>query len=168
MTTVEHPPGVEVRPSESTAIPRTYFFQQPWVLFGVVDPVDRPTAADLACETTGDLDIPEQPVDLTVYGSRVVGGASVSPLLVLSDAGAAAALRCAAAQPYEPLYVVAASPAPTLVPTGIIIAGAVIIAVGMAVRPTKSHQTLWTRLFQRTWPGRKPRPGQSAKGKLIS
>lgn len=133
----QQPPGpVRLDPVGETDVPRTYFFHNSWVLFGVVDDPRRvPALADVGCAPVGELDVPPQPDDMTQFGSRVMDGTSVAAIAVLGRSGAEAGIRCADAEAYAPLWLLPASEAPAFTPTAIGIAGLLVLVAGLVTHP---------------------------------
>jgi hypothetical protein len=131
------PPGpVRLDPAGETAVPRTYFFHNDWVLFGVVDDPRRvPALPEVGCTPAGGLDLPRQPDDMTQFGSRVIDGTSVAAIAVLGRSGPEAVVRCRSAAAYEPLWLLPASEAPAFTPTAIGIAGLLVLVAGLATHP---------------------------------
>jgi len=130
------PPPVRVDPEGVTAVPATHFYQSPWVLYGQVDDPRRvPSAADVGCAPEGDLDLPDQPADMTVYGSRVVDGVSIAAIALFSHSGSHASVRCTGAAGHAPLWLMPSSVAEPFTATGIAILGALLLVAGALVHP---------------------------------
>lgn len=144
---VAPPAAVQVDPDGTTAVPRTWFFQSEWVLFGTVDDPRRvPALATIGCRTSG-LSVPPRPADLTQYGSRVVGTTSISALAPLGRSGEGATISCESAGEYEPLWLKPASVAPPFTPTAIVIAGFVLLVAAALTHPATAHlQARWPRV----------------------
>lgn len=166
---VPAPPVTEVHPAGETAVPSTWFFQDPWVLFAdVPDPRRVPSAEELSCSAARGLEVPPQPEDMTRYGSRVVDGRPLAAALLLSRSDPGAAIRCTDAARYGPLYLAPASTAPPFTPTAIIIAGFLALVAAGLTHPATSQLHLGRRdgrsprARQGDRPGRRPaqRPGQ--------
>lgn len=116
-----------------TSVPRTYFFQNQWVLCGAVDDPRRlPTPEQIGCEPQADLSRPTQPSDMTRYGSRVIDGTSIAAVQGLSRSGSNASIVCDGSEDYAPLWLAPSSAAPAFTPTAIGILGALfIVAAGL-------------------------------------
>ena len=148
-------PATRVAADGVTAVPRTWFFQNEWVLFGsVTDPRRVPAPAAIGCRAENGISIPEQPEDLTRYGSRVVEGQPVSAMVLFSRSGGDAAIRCDDASAREPLWLMQSSPAPPFTPTAIVIAGILLLVVSALVHPSTANIQL----------RRRPRETRSARG----
>jgi hypothetical protein len=133
---VPAPGPVRLDPAGETAVPRTYFFHNNWVLFGVVDNPRRvPAVADVGCAPGGELDLSVQPEDLTAFGSRVIDGTSVVAIAVLGRSGSDASMSCEDAETYEPLWLLPSSEAPAFTPTAIGIAGLLVLIAGLLTHP---------------------------------
>lgn len=133
---VPPPEPTQLATNGPTAVPRTYFFQDPWVLFGdVPDPRRVPAPAQVGCQPIRDISIPEQPVDMTRFGSRVVDGQPLSAMLLFSRSGGEASVDCARAVSYRPLWLMPASPAPPFTPAAIVIAAVLLLVAGGIVHP---------------------------------
>jgi hypothetical protein len=148
------PPTTRVAADGVTAVPRTWFFQNEWVLFGsVTDPRRVPAPSVIGCRPANGLSIPAQPADLTRYGSRVVDGQPVSAMVLFSHSGGDAAIRCDGASVREPLWLMQSSPAPPFTPTAIVIVGILLLVVGALVHPSTANLQL----------RRKPREARRAR-----
>lgn len=133
---VDPPEPVRLDPAAQTSVPRTWFFHEPWVLYGRTDDPRRPPGlAEIGCEVRGDLAVPLQPRDMTVHGSRVLDGVPVAALAELSRSGEDAAVRCAGAEAAAPLWLVPSSPAPPFAPSALGIAGVLLLVLGALVHP---------------------------------
>ncbi|WP_162598679.1 hypothetical protein [Nocardioides gilvus] len=144
---------VEVAAQGVTEVPRTYFFQHPWVLMADVDDPRRvPPLTAVGCRPLGSLSLPAQPEDLTAYGSRVVGDDEpIHALALLSRSGKDAAIECDGAQPHAPLWLMPASDAPTLTPTAITILAFALLIAGALAHPRTAE--LRFRRWSPTRPG---------------
>ncbi|HEY0949924.1 hypothetical protein [Nocardioides sp.] len=130
------PSPIQLDPDGVTSVPATHFYQSPWVLYGQVDDPRRvPSLTDVGCAPDGDLRLPEQPDDMTQYGSRVIDGVSIAALALLSRSGSQASVRCSDAADYAPLWLMPSSVAEPFTATGIAILGAVLLVVGALVHP---------------------------------
>ncbi len=143
---VPPPSATRVAADGVTAVPRTWFFQNEWVLFGSVsDPRRVPAPAVIGCRAEHGISIPAQPEDLTRYGSRVVDGQPVSAMVLFSHSGGDAAIRCDNASAREPLWLMQSSPAPPFMPTAIVIAGILLLVVSALVHPSTANLQLRRR-----------------------
>ncbi|HYF74591.1 MAG TPA: hypothetical protein VD864_17305 [Nocardioides sp.] len=134
------PAAVQLAPDGVTEVPATHFYENPWVLYGQVDDPRRPpTAAEVGCVPEGDLDLPEQPDDLTVYGSRVVDGVPIAAIALVGRSGGDAAVRCTDAADYEPLWLIPSSDARPFTATGIAILGVLLLVAAALVHPATSE-----------------------------
>lgn len=130
------PSPIQLASDGVTSVPGTHFYQSPWVLYGQVDDPRRvPSLVDVGCTPEGDLHLPEQPGDMTQYGSRVVDGVSIAAIALLSRSGSHATVRCADAADYAPLWLMPSSVATPFTATGIAILGAVLLVIGALVHP---------------------------------
>ncbi len=137
---VAPPPTTRVAAQGVTSVPRTWFFQNEWVLFGsVADPRRVPAPSVIGCRGEHGISIPEQPADLTRYGSRVVDGQPVAAMVLFSHSGGDAAIRCNGAAAHEPLWLIQASPAPPFTPTAIVIIGILLLVVSALVHPSTAN-----------------------------
>lgn len=135
--TLPPPANTRVAADGVTAVPRTWFFQNQWVLFGsVADPRRVPPPSVIGCRGENGISVPAQPADLTRYGSRVVEGQPVSALVLFTHSGGDAAIRCDGASAREPLWLMQSSPAPPFTPTAIVIAGLLLLVVSALVHPS--------------------------------
>jgi len=130
------PAAVQLDPDGVTSVPGTHFYQSPWVLYGQVDDPRRvPSLADVGCTPEGDLELADQPGDMTVYGSRVVDGVSIAAVALLSHSGDHAAVTCSEAADHAPLWLMPSSVAEPFTATGIAILGALLLVAGALVHP---------------------------------
>lgn len=137
---VAAPPAVAVDPSGTTEVPRTYFFQRPWVLFGQVDDPRRvPSPAEIGCRPRGSLSLPSQPQDMTAYGSRVVDDDSIFAIALLSRSGSESSIECSGARRHAPLWLMPSSEAPTLTPTAITILAFALLVAGALTHPATTE-----------------------------
>jgi hypothetical protein len=144
----EAPAPVEIDADGTTAVPPTHFYQQPWVLYAEVDDPRRvPDLDEIGCRTEGDLSLPAQPADLTEYGSRVVDGESIAAVALLSRSGPDAAITCADAGSFGPLWLRPSSDAPPFTPIAIALLGVLVLVAGLLVHPTVAE--IPTRLRDR-------------------
>lgn len=160
---VAPPPLTQVTADGTTEVPRTWFFQEPWVLFAdVSDPRRPPALSEIGCRPGGDLSVPRQPTDLTRFGSRVIDDRPLSAVALLSRSGGSAALQCTGAQRFAPLWLAPASPAPPLTPTAIVVAGFLALVAGGLVHPSTANFHLGRRRGNRTSSGRPAPPRDDA------
>lgn len=141
----EPPPDIELDPAGATEVPATRFFQSPWIVYAQVeDPRRPPTLTEIGCAPEGDLALPAQPEDLTIYGSRVVGGTSIAAVALLSRSGEDAAVRCSSASSYAPLWLMPSSAAEPFTANAIAILGAMLAVAGLLLHPaTVEIPQLW-------------------------
>jgi hypothetical protein len=140
---VPPPPTTRVVADGVTSVPRTWFFQNEWVLFGsVTDPRRVPAPSVIGCRADHGISMPAQPGDLTRYGSRVVDGQPVAAMILFSHSGGEAAIRCDGASAHEPLWLMQSSPAPPFTPTAIVIVGILLLVVSALVHPSTADLQL--------------------------
>lgn len=140
------PANTRIAADGVTAVPRTWFFQNEWVLFGsVTDPRRVPAPSVIGCRAENGISIPTQPEDLTRYGSRVVEGQPVAAMVLFSHSGGDAAIRCVDASAREPLWLMQSSPAPPFTPTAIVIVGILLLVVSALVHPSTANLQLRRR-----------------------
>ena len=156
---VPPPPATRVTADGVTAVPRTWFFQNEWVLFGsVTDPRRVPAPSVIGCRAENGISVPAQPTDLTRFGSRVVEGQPVSAMVLFSHSGGDAAIRCDGAAAREPLWLMQSSPAPPFTPTAIVIVGILLLVVSALVHPSTANLQLRRRPGEAR--SREPRRGR--------
>jgi len=145
------PPAVQLDPDGVTAVPRTHFFQSPWILYARVDdPRRTPGLESIGCTPRGDLSVPAQPEDLTQYGSRVVDGVPIAAVALLSRSGGDASMACASATAHDPLWLMPSSVAEPFTATGIAILGALLVVAGALTHPaTDELPERWRRVAER-------------------
>ncbi|MQW76358.1 hypothetical protein GHK92_10760 [Nocardioides sp. dk4132] len=132
------PQPVQLAADSVTQVPPTRFFQSPWVLYGQVDdPRRTPSTAEVGCLPERGLDLPEQPEDLTTFGSRVVDGVPIAAIALYGHSGGDAAIRCSGASDYEPLWLMPSSDAPPFTATSIVILGVLLLVAAALVQPAR-------------------------------
>lgn len=156
---IAQPQPLQLDPDGETAVPQTHFFQNGWVLYGSVDDPRRPpTPEDVGCEPQGTFTRPPQPTDMTVYGSRVIDGASIAAVELLSRSGPDASIVCIDASDYAPLWLAASSEAPAFTPTAIGIVGALLLVGAALVHPAVVDLSLRRRSGSSPKAPRKSKP----------
>lgn len=131
------PTPVQLVPDGVTEVPATHFFQSPWVLYGQVDdPRRTPTTAAVGCVPESGLRLPEQPADLTTYGSRVVEGVPIAAIALYGRSGDDASVRCTGASDYDPLWLIPSSDAQPFTATGIAILGVLLLVAAALTHPS--------------------------------
>jgi len=130
------PPATALATDRPTPVPRTFFFQTRWVVFGDArDPRAGPSPARLGCIPRRGMSTVQQPPDLSALGSRVVEGTPLTAQLVLSRSADEASLDCTGAARYQPLWLMPEDPAPAFAPTAMLIAGVCLLVLAGLVHP---------------------------------
>lgn len=160
VTFVPDPPPVRVTLDRPTTVPRAWFFQSAWTLYGSVDDPRRvPPLEELGCTVSPRTGLPRQPLDLTAYGSRVVEGQSLNAVAYLGRPRGAT-LDCSRAAEHQPLWVMPAQPGPQFAPTALVILGTSLLAAAALTHP--GIGTTWLdRLGRRG--GRRPATSSAAR-----
>jgi hypothetical protein len=160
------PPPVQLVGEGVTDVPRTHFYQNPWVLFGAVDDPRRPpTTEEVGCVPASGLTLPRQPEDPTTLGSRVVEGVPISAIAVFGRSGSEASIRCTGAADYEPLWLMPSTEAPPLTSTSLIIAGVLLLVFAALTHPATIDRPTqwWAERSRRRRTARSERAARSAR-----
>lgn len=133
---VDNPPLTPVSALGTTSVPRVWFFQAPYVLFAQVPTARRPPSLSaLRCEPGGGLQVPDQPADMTRYGSRVLDGTSLSASVLVGRSSGEATLTCRGRTAFSPLWLAPASSAPPFAPTAMVVVAFVLFVAAVLVNP---------------------------------